>query len=78
MTKHQTKASQLRALMHAGDWRAAILLAAKFQDLGAERGNILAAREAYLRPGFQRQLRRDPETLITAGIAALKRRYRSD
>jgi hypothetical protein len=61
--------------MRGEDWALAIKLAAKFQDLGAERNAILSAREALLRPAFQRQLGRDPEQLIKAGKAALKRRY---
>lgn len=70
-----TKLSQVQAYMRAGDYRAAVLMAAKFADLGDERGAILSAREAYLRPGFQKQIGRDPDALIAAGAAALKRRY---
>jgi hypothetical protein len=71
----ETKLSQVRCHMRAGDYRAAILMAAKFADLGAEKTAILSAREAYLRPDFQRQLRRDPDHLIAAGCAAMNRRY---
>lgn len=71
----QTKLSKLREMMAAEDWRGACLLAAKFQQLGAEKAAILSAREAYLRPGFQAQLGRDPAALINAGRAALLRRY---
>jgi len=73
----QTKLSQVQAHMRAGDYRAAILMAAKFADLGAEKAAILSAREAYLRPDFQRQLRRNPDSLIAAGRAAMDRRYRN-
>ncbi len=71
----QTKLAQLRAHMAAGDWRAACLLAAKFQELGAARNAVLSAREAYLRPAFQQQIGRDPAALIAAGRAALCERY---
>ncbi len=70
-----TKLSQLLGYLEAGDERAAVLMAAKFADLGDQRAAILSAREAYLRPDFQRQLRRDPAVLIEAGIAALRERY---
>jgi len=65
------KVVQLRELMAAGDWRAAILLAAKFPALGPHRAAILSAREAYLRPEFQRQVGKSPAALIEAGKAAL-------
>jgi hypothetical protein len=71
----KTKISVLRDHMAAGDVRAAILLAAKFGDLGDHRGAILSAREAYLRPDFQRQIGRDPAVLIAAGRAAIRERY---
>jgi hypothetical protein len=71
----KTKLSVLKSHIAAQDFRAAILLAAKFQDLGEQRGAILSAREAYLRPDFQRQIGRDPSILIAAGVAAIKDRY---
>lgn len=66
----------LQALMAAGEWRKAILLAASFPRLpeGA-RGRILAAREAYQRPEFQRELGRNPDDLKAAGIEALQEHY---
>lgn len=70
-----TKLAQLRALMAAEEWRSAILLAAKFPRLGARRGAILDAREAYLRPAFQRELGKDPAALIAAGRRALAEAY---
>ncbi len=70
-----TKLAKLRDHMAAGEWQAAILLAAKFQQLGAAREAILSAREAYLRPAFQRQIGKDPGALKAAGRAALLRRF---
>ncbi len=71
-----TKLSKVKSSAEAGDWRGAILLAAKFQDLGEHRNAILSAREAINRPEFQRQLKRDPDTLVAAGVQALKARYK--
>ena len=75
MSAPARKLDAVLAAMRADDWAQAIKLAAKFQSLGAERNAILSAREAVLRPGFQRQLGRCPQTLIEAGKAALRRRY---
>jgi hypothetical protein len=69
------KIDALRAYMASGDWDAAILLAAKFPRLGCQQRAIEQAREALLRPAFQRQLGRSPAALREAGIAALKARY---
>lgn len=70
-----TKLSQLRALMAAGQWREAVLFAAKFPQLGEARNAVLSAREAYLRPAFQQELGRDCAALIAAGRAALEAQY---
>jgi hypothetical protein len=69
------KIDAVRAAMRAGHWREAILAAAKFQELGAEKPAILKAREALLRPHFQQQLGRCPQALIAEGKEALVRRY---
>ena len=69
------KIEKLRALAAAGDMRGALLLAAKFSRLGDEKSAIHSAREAYLRPAFQKQIGRDPSKLIAAGIAALRGKY---
>jgi len=70
-----TKLSKLVAAANAGDWQKAISIASKFGELGAEKTAIMQAREAYVRPDFQRQLGRCPKQLIAAGIAALRGRY---
>ena len=69
------KIEQLRAFMAAGDWRAALKLAASFADLGSEKEPIMRGWEAFARPEFQRALHKDPAALIEAGKAALVRRY---
>ena len=74
----QTKISQLRALMQQENWRDALKMAASFQRLGAEKVAILRGWEACARPDFQRQLGRCPDSLIAAGVAALRKKYRKD
>lgn len=71
-----TKLSAVKKAAESGDWCQAIILAAKFQDLGEQRNAILQAREAINRPDFQRQINRNPDALIAAGIEALKLRYK--
>lgn len=70
-----SKSEKIRALMAAREWDAAVLAAAKLPVLDIHRAAILSGREAILRPDFQRQIRRDPEILKQAAIAALKERF---
>ena len=69
------KIETLRAYMAAGDWRAALRLAAAFPRLGEHKARIERGWEAAARPDFQRQLGRNPEVLMADGIAALRERY---
>lgn len=73
----KTKISIVREHMGAGRWREAIRLAAKFPQLGEHRGAILDAQLAYTNPEFCREIRKNPDALIEAGIAALRARYQS-
>lgn len=71
----RTKLSIVQEAMRAGDWTEAIRVAARFKDLGAQRGAILDAHMALTNPRFLAQLRRDPEAAIEAGKVALVERY---
>lgn len=73
--KTKTKVNVLREHMDAGRWAEAIRIAAKFPQLGDERGAILDAHLAYTNPAFCRGVRKDPDALLAAGIAALQARY---
>lgn len=75
MAKLGSKLRKIQALVAAQDWRAALSSAAKFPRLGAQEQAIKRGHEAMQRPGFQRQIGRDPEQQIAAGIAALRERY---
>ena len=72
----ETKISKLKAAAASGDWAEALRIAARFPRLGEHGPTIIRAHEAAHTPDFYRQLGRDPETLIAAGIEALKERYR--
>lgn len=62
----------LREFMAAEAWHQALRLAASWPD--AEPA-VRKAWEGSARPEFQRQLGRDPEALVAAGVEALKRRF---
>ena len=70
-----TKLQQLKDAAAAGDWATALRIAARFYDLGDDQPTITRAHECAVRPAFYRQLGRNPDEAIAAGIAALKRRY---
>jgi hypothetical protein len=71
----ETKLSQLLDLMAAEDWQRALAMAAKFPRLCQYRKAITEAHEAFTYPDFYRQIHKDPEVLITAGIIALQEYY---
>ena len=71
----ETKASQLRQMIAAEDWTGALRMAAKFPQLGAQREAIQLGWSALSQPGFYRQIGKDPDALVRAGVQALKERY---
>ena len=71
----ETKLEQLRALMADGDWHGALRMAARFQRLGQHKRAIERGWEALVRPAFYRELGRDPEAVVAAGVEALRERY---
>jgi hypothetical protein len=72
----ETKLSKLKAAASSGDWAGALRIAAKFPQLGEHKTVIVRAHECFVNPAFYRQLGRDPEACIEAGISALRIRYR--
>lgn len=71
----ETKLNQLRAAWAAGDRMGALRIAARFPRLGAEKEAITRAWEASQRPALYRQMGRDPDALVEAGMEALAARY---
>lgn len=72
----ETKISKLKAAAASGNWAEALRIAARFPRLGEHGPIIIRAHEALHSAAFYRQLGRDPEALVAAGIEALKQRYR--
>lgn len=71
----KTKLETLKEHAGGGDWPNALKIAARFPRLGKDKARIERAWEATARPGFMRQIGKDPDALIADGIAALKSRY---
>lgn len=71
----QTKLSILKQHMDAGEWTAALSMAAKFQQLGKQKDAIKLGHEATVHAAFYKQLGKNPDELRTLGIEALKQRY---
>lgn len=61
--------------MAADDWIGALRIAARFHDLGEHKAAITMAWEAANRPDFYREIGKDPDALVAAGVGALKERY---
>lgn len=71
----ETKISKLKQAANNGDWIEALRIASKFPRLGEHKAAITRAWAAAARPEFYRQIGRNPEAEIEAGIIALKERY---
>jgi hypothetical protein len=69
------KISLLKAAAETGDWRRAISIAAKFARLGAHKERITRAHNAFEKPNFNKQIGKDPTSLVIDGVKALKERY---
>lgn len=72
------RAEKVADLVAAQRWRDALQAAVKLRGLGDEAKTLERALDGYVRPDFCRQLKRDPEALIQAGIEILKRRWPAD
>jgi hypothetical protein len=70
-----TKGQQIRDALKAGDERKALKIAAAFPSLGEYREVITRGWEACVRPEMYRQMGRDVDALVAAGVAAVRRRY---
>jgi hypothetical protein len=71
----ETKLSVVKKHMASNNWQEAIRLAAKFPQLGNQRGAILDANLAYTNPRFMVQIKKDLNALKDAGRLALISRF---
>jgi hypothetical protein len=71
----QTKLSTLQAAFDAGNFKKAVAIAARFQDLGKERNAILDAHTAFTNPRWVVGLGKSVDKCIADGVDALRTRY---
>lgn len=71
----ETKLSKLKKLMADGDYHEALRLAASWGRLGSHKIEIQTARAADIHPEFYRAIGRNPESLVAAGLTAIRERY---
>lgn len=71
------KIDQIRDMIAREDWRGALRMASRFHRLGAHDEPIRLGWSAMTNAGFYRQIGKDPEALVAAGILALRERYSS-
>lgn len=71
----QTKLAQLKDHMATGNHRAALKLAASWPRLGEHKDAIQLGWSAMSNPRFYRDINKDPDALVAAGLAAIRERY---
>jgi hypothetical protein len=71
----ESKLNKLKRFMSTAHYHEALRLAASWPRLGDHKDAIERGRTAMVHPEFYRQIGQDPETLIAAGIDAIRERY---
>lgn len=71
----ETKLSQLKAAYAAGDYHAALRIAAKFPRLDDAKEVITRAWNCIQSPDIYREMGWDVDATVAAGVEALKTRY---
>lgn len=75
MTEFKTARQKLTDLWVAGEYRAALKLAATWPNLGGHKDRIRQGWAATSNPAIYREMGRDPEKLYRDGLAAVAERY---
>lgn len=73
--EREPKLVRLRRHIANEDWHAAFKLAMSLPRLGDDKSAIERAWQAMTRPEFVRQLGKDPDALLEAGKAAMRKRF---
>lgn len=74
----QKKTDKVRALVKAGDYRAALSISSKFRILAPDdKKALVLAHECHHSPQFYSQLGFNPEELKQRGVETLKRLWSS-
>ena len=69
------KTDQIRALWKAGDQIGALRIAARFFDRSVDTKTFKRGMGAYNNPDFYRQLRKDPEQLVSNALELLATKF---
>ena len=69
------KTDQIRAAWHAGDRIGALRIAARFFDRSIDTVTFKRGMNAHNRPGFYRQLGKDPDQLVAVALQLLARKF---
>lgn len=72
----ETKLAKLKKMWAAGDYRAALHLAATWPRLGEHRDKITQGWAAVSNRSFYQQIGKDPAELYKAGLGAVAERYK--
>jgi hypothetical protein len=71
----ETKLSKLKAAMARGDRKAVLRIAAKFPRLGEHKVAITRAWDALTNRSTYEQMGHDVDSIVSAGVDAVKARY---
>ena len=72
-----TKTDQVKVHLAVGDYRGALRVASKFRMLGEHKLAVQQAWSALNSADFYRQIGKDPDALVAAGVQALQQMYGS-
>ena len=73
----QTKLDRLKVAAQVGDWPLALRIAVRFSSLGPHAPAITRAHECLAgNDRFYRQIGKDPEALVAAGIEAVRQWFK--
>jgi hypothetical protein len=70
-----TKTDKIRLAWASGDRVAALRIAARFFDQSAATKAFKRGMDAHNNPGFYRQLGKDPDSLLSAALELLARKF---
>lgn len=72
----ESKSTQIRNALHAGNDKLALRIASKFHDRGADTALYIKAYEAnYTNPAFYKQVGLCPKTLMGNAMFSLRERF---
>ena len=74
----ESKSQKIRQALAAGDHIGALRIAGNFHDRSLDTLAYKRGLDAYVHPGFYRQIDKDPEKITAAAIALLTKNFSPD